>query len=106
MESKPSPSLTFVLGEFEKVANDAIETTLKRSLSALDVSRLNQRLSILKLIFPEDGNNKMKRSAEVREHLIHHFIVRDFLLSLLSRRKKTTPARPTDVETQTTSMCI
>ena len=32
-----SPSLTFVLGEFERVANDAIETTLKRSLSALDV---------------------------------------------------------------------
>ena len=37
LSNSKSPSLTFVLGEFEKVANDAIETTLKRSLSALDV---------------------------------------------------------------------
>ena len=46
-----SPSLTFVLGEFERVANDAIETTLKRSLSALDVRVFKFFSRILKNLY-------------------------------------------------------
>ena len=46
-----SPSLTFVLGEFERVANDAIETTLKRSLSALDVRIFCNFSRILKNLY-------------------------------------------------------